>query len=112
MVNIHAKHYHFIITFPSCCWFVFVVDLLCFKCLSVPVAASLIGGEAAADVADAVENFLPLEDDGMDQEPEEHVDRHQVSLLLVSVQLGHVLFCLMDPFRATHLISLRCKNHF
>lgn len=80
----------------------FVVDLLCFKCLSVPVAASLIGGEAAADVADAVEeNFLPLEDDGMDQEPEEHVDRHQVSLLLVSVQLGHVLFCLMDPFRAT-----------
>eukprot|EP00064_Thunnus_orientalis_P024743 superscaffoldBa00011100_g25051 len=52
----------------------------------VPDAASLIGGEAAAaDVADAggdaaEENFLPLEDDNgmeLDQDPEEHVERHQ-----------------------------------
>ncbi|KAM7378627.1 hypothetical protein PAMA_013505 [Pampus argenteus] len=51
----------------------------------VPDAASLIGGEAAADVADAggdaveEENFLPLEENNMelDQDPEEHVERHQ-----------------------------------
>ncbi|KAM7367443.1 hypothetical protein PAMP_015344 [Pampus punctatissimus] len=51
----------------------------------VPDAASLIGAEAADDIADAggdaveEENFLPLEENNMelDQDPEEHVERHQ-----------------------------------
>ncbi|CAK6982396.1 condensin-2 complex subunit H2 [Scomber scombrus] len=54
--------------------------------LLFPDVSSLIGGEAAGDAGDdAVENFLPLEDNDMDldqnqdqnQEPEEHVERHQ-----------------------------------
>lgn len=37
---------------------------------------------ADVDGGDAAEDFLPIEDHNMelDQEPEEHVDRHQVSV--------------------------------
>jgi len=75
---------------------VFICLFVClFVCL-FPLgagAAAPTTGDAAVGVADvgdgggdATENFLPLDDNNMelDQEPEEHVDRQQVSVLVLT----------------------------
>lgn len=76
---------------------------------AAPLDAAAADGEDGGDAAD---NFLPIDDNmELDQNPEEHVDRHQVSVLVFcSIQLEKNRFFppKNEAFRFVFISSVKC----